>query len=62
MDRNRPQDCIKNRRSDPRYFSKPEALKYEYKGFWSRRIDHEHRLIYSITDKSLLIISCYSHY
>ncbi|MGQ7867772.1 Txe/YoeB family addiction module toxin [Sunxiuqinia sp. sy24] len=41
---------------------KPEALKHQFKGYWSRRIDREHRLIYSVTDHSVLIISCYSHY
>lgn len=41
---------------------KPEPLKYQFKGCWSRRIDHEHRLIYKITDQSLIIFSCYSHY
>ncbi len=41
---------------------KPEALKFQFKGYWSRRIDHEHRLIYTITDSSVVIISCYSHY
>ena len=41
---------------------KPEALKHKYKGYWSRRIDHEHRLIYQINDESVIIFSCYSHY
>lgn len=41
---------------------KPEALKYEFKGLWSRRITHEHRLIYKVEDKSIVIISCFSHY
>ena len=41
---------------------KPEALKYQYKGFWSRRIDNEHRLIYSVIENSIIIFSCYSHY
>ena len=41
---------------------KPEALKHEYKGYWSRRIDREHRLIYKVTEISIVIISCYSHY
>ncbi len=41
---------------------KPEALKHRFKGYWSRRIDHEHRPIYSVTDSSVVIISCYSHY
>jgi toxin YoeB len=41
---------------------KPEALKHQYKGFWSRRIDQEHRLIYSVTESSVVIFSCFSHY
>lgn len=41
---------------------KPEALKHQFKGYWSRRINHEHRLIYKVTDTSVVIISCYSHY
>ena len=41
---------------------KPEALKHQFKGYWSRRINREHRLIYKITDDSVLIVSCYSHY
>ena len=41
---------------------KPEALKHKYKGYWSRRIDNEHRLIYQINDEAVIIFSCYSHY
>jgi toxin YoeB len=41
---------------------KPEPLKHEFKGFWSRRITHEHRLVYSVTKDEVLIVSCYSHY
>lgn len=41
---------------------KPEPLKHQFKGYWSRRIDQEHRLIYMVTDESVVIISCYSHY
>lgn len=41
---------------------KPEALKYELSGFWSRRITDEHRLIYSIEGKNIYIISCRGHY
>ena len=41
---------------------KPEALKHQFKGYWSRRINREHRLIYKITDDFVLIVSCYSHY
>jgi len=41
---------------------KPEPLKHELQGFWSRRIDGEHRLVYSFTDETLLIIACRYHY
>ena len=40
---------------------KPEALKYKYQGFWSRRIDHEHRLIYQVKDNEILIAKCRFH-
>ena len=38
---------------------KPEPLKGDFKGYWSRRIDNEHRLIYKITHESIQIHSCY---
>lgn len=41
---------------------KPEALKYKYKGFWCRRINDEHRLIYQIKDDEILIAKCRHHY
>jgi len=41
---------------------KPEALKHEFSGCWSRRITDEHRLVYEITDYSVVIISCRFHY
>ena len=41
---------------------KPEPLKHKYKGFWSRRIDHEHRLIYQIKDDEIKIAKCRHHY
>jgi toxin YoeB len=41
---------------------KPEALKHQFKGYWSRRINQEHRLVYKVTKNSVVIISCYSHY
>jgi toxin YoeB len=41
---------------------KPEALKHQFKGYWSRRINFEHRLIYRVTKTSIVIFSCYSHY
>ena len=41
---------------------KPEPLKYKYSGYWSRRIDSEHRLIYRVTDDEILIAKCRFHY
>ena len=41
---------------------KPEALKYKYKGFWSGRIDGEHRLIYQVREDEILIAKCRYHY
>ena len=43
---------------------KPESLKHKFSGYWSRRIDLEHRLIYKIDldHNQLQIISCKDHY
>ncbi|MEY4928238.1 MAG: hypothetical protein RI894_2676 [Bacteroidota bacterium] len=43
---------------------KPEPLKHNLSGMWSRRIDQEHRLIYEIQEDNELVIfiSCYGHY
>jgi toxin YoeB len=41
---------------------KPEPLKNEFSGFWSRRIDDTNRLIYRITGDTLEILSCRGHY
>ena len=41
---------------------KPEPLKHELSGIWSRRIDKEHRLLYRIADDELQVISCRYHY
>ena len=41
---------------------KPEPLKYELQGYWSRRIDDEHRLVYRIVDNKIEIVSCRLHY
>ena len=41
---------------------KPELLKHDLKGKWSRRITHEHRLVYEVTDAAIIIISCRFHY
>jgi toxin YoeB len=41
---------------------KPEPLKYDLAGFWSRRIDREHRLVYQVIGDEMLIYSCRFQY
>ena len=41
---------------------KPEPLRYELQGCWSRRIDHEHRLVYEVLEDQINIIACRYHY
>jgi toxin YoeB len=41
---------------------KPEPLKHDLKGCWSRHITDEHRLVYTVSEDVLYIISCKSHY
>ena len=41
---------------------KPEALKADLTGYWSRRINDEHRLVYGVIKTDLVIISCRYHY
>jgi toxin YoeB len=56
-------NMIKEVQRDP--FSgigKPEPLKHEFKGCWSRRIDQEHRLIYQVSENKIRILACRYHY
>lgn len=56
-------DLMESMLRDPfQGIGKPEALKGDLRGYWSRRINDEHRLVYSVTPDSLIIISCRSHY
>lgn len=41
---------------------KPEPLKYELAGCWSKRIDQEHRLVYQVFDDKIRILACRYHY
>ena len=41
---------------------KPEPLRGELSGFWSRRVDREHRLVYRIKEDGVEIIACRYHY
>ncbi len=50
-------------RTTPYYGTgKPEALKHEFSGCWSRRIDKEHRLVYRVDGETVIILSCRFHY
>ena len=41
---------------------KPEALKHELAGCWSRRIDREHRLVYEVKEDKIRVLACRYHY
>lgn len=41
---------------------KPEPLKHQWQGFWSRRIDSVNRLVYKVEDNKILIAQCRFHY
>ncbi len=41
---------------------KPEPLKFDLSGFWSRRIDQEHRIVYRVDNEELHIMACRHHY
>ncbi|MBF0626550.1 MAG: Txe/YoeB family addiction module toxin [Magnetococcales bacterium] len=41
---------------------KPERLKLDLSGFWSRRITQEHRLVYAVDEETITVITCRHHY
>ncbi len=61
-------ELIKSIKQNPfKGLGKPEPLKHRLKGFWSRRITHEHRLVYKVSgkkgiDQKCSIIQCRFHY
>ncbi|MEY9887878.1 toxin YoeB [Catenulispora sp. MAP5-51] len=54
------QDIIRNGNSEG--IGKPEALKYNFGGYWSRRINDEHRLVYLVVGDEVRIVQCRYHY
>lgn len=68
QEQNRPllkrlNDLIRDTLRNPfRGIGKPEPLKGELSGYWSRRINTEHRLVYEVSETALTIISCRYHY
>jgi toxin YoeB len=56
-------ELIRDTLRDPfKGIGKPEPLKGNYAGCWSRRINDEHRLVYAVRDKRLHILQCRFHY
>lgn len=41
---------------------KPEPLKHDFKGCWSRRIDHKNRLVYQVEDLQIVLMQARYHY
>ena len=64
----RIKELIKSIRQDPfRGLGKPEPLRYDLKGYWSRRITSEHRIVYKVSgtkgvDQKCVILQCRFHY
>lgn len=54
---------IQETQSDPfGGISKPEPLKHELAGCWSKRIDEEHRLVYQVQESKIRVLACRYHY
>ena len=54
---------VKDVQRDPFHgIGKPEPLRHEFAGCWSRRIDDEHRLVYQVTPSKIRILACRYHY
>lgn len=59
----RVNDLIKDMKRSPfEGLGKPEPLKHQWSGYWSRRITEEHRLVYKLEEGSLYIAQCRYHY
>lgn len=56
-------ELIKAIKRDPfKGIGDPEPLRFNWSGFWSRRIDREHRLVYAVEADAILIAQCRYHY
>jgi toxin YoeB len=56
-------NVIKEIQSNPfQGIGKPEPLKHELSGCWSRRITKEHRIVYQVFDAKIKILACRFHY
>ena len=50
------------RRTPFKGIGKPEALKHQLSGYWSRRITEEHRLVYAVEENQIVVIAARHHY
>lgn len=56
-------NLLKDIKRDPiKGLGDPEPLKYNWSGYWSRRINKEHRLVYKVIENAILIAQCRYHY
>lgn len=56
-------ELIKDTQREPfEGLGKPEPLKFDLSGLWSRRINQEHRLVYQVQDDCIVIVQCRYHY
>ena len=53
------QDVMRNGNAG---IGKPEPLKHGFQGYWSRRINDEHRLVYKVVDDEVRVAACRYHY
>jgi toxin YoeB len=59
----RIQELIRDIDRDPfKGLGKPEPLKGNWAGYWSRRINQEHRLVYKVSEIQILVVKCKGHY
>jgi toxin YoeB len=54
--------CIDIQKNPFEGIGKPEPLKFDLQGYWSRRIDRTHRLVYTVKKQKIMVISCRYHY
>ncbi len=54
--------CLETCKTPTQGIGKPEPLKLNLHGYWSRRIDDEHRLIYAFDESEVVVIQCRHHY
>ncbi len=54
--------CLETCKNPTQGIGKPEPLKFNLQGYWSRRITQEHRLIYAFDDEEVVVIQCRHHY